>query len=122
MEIQLKRAYDPAAPGDGTRILVDRVWPRGRARTALDLAAWHRDLAPSDGLRTWFGHDPERWPEFRRRYRAELARPEAEQLLDELARVARAGRLTLVYGAADREHNQAVVLAELVRERVDRER
>ena len=83
---------------------------------------WHRDLAPSDGLRTWFGHDPERWPEFRRRYRAELARPEAEQLLDELARVARAGRLTLVYGAADREHNQAVVLAELVRERVDRER
>jgi uncharacterized protein YeaO (DUF488 family) len=117
MDIRLKRAYDPPAADDGSRILVDRIWPRGRTRDVLNLEAWHRELGPSDALRKWFGHEPERWLEFRRRYRVELEQPEAAELLDRLAEIARAGRLTLVYGAADREHNQAVVIAEALRER-----
>ena len=119
MDIRLKRAYEPPAADDGSRILVDRIWPRGRSRTALSIDAWHRELGPSDALRKWFGHEPERWEEFRRRYRAELARPEAAELLDQLADIARSRRLTLVYGAADREHNQAVVIAEVLRERAN---
>jgi uncharacterized protein YeaO (DUF488 family) len=116
MEIRLRRAYDAPSADDGYRVLVDRVWPRGRSRDALVLEAWARDLAPSDGLRKWFGHDPARWRQFRSRYRAELARPEIKTQLDDLASRARAGTLTLVFGAADRERNQAVVLAEVLRE------
>ena len=117
MDIRLSRAYDPPGPEDGHRILVDRIWPRGRSRAALALDSWARELGPSDALRRWFGHDPVRWDEFRRRYRAELARPEVQPLLDDLVTTARADTLTLVYGAADRDHNQAVVLAELITER-----
>jgi uncharacterized protein YeaO (DUF488 family) len=98
-------------------VLVDRIWPRGRTRAALNLDAWERELGPSDALRKWFGHEPNRWLEFRRRYRSELARPEVAQLLDRLEELAHSGRLTLVYGAADREHNQAVVIAEVIQER-----
>jgi uncharacterized protein YeaO (DUF488 family) len=116
--VRISRAYDPVHPDDGRRVLVDRVWPRGRSREQLALEAWERDVAPSDALRRWFGHDPARWDEFRRRYRAELATPEGERRLDELAAMAREGTMTLVYGAADREHNQAVVLAELIDERI----
>lgn len=118
MTVRITRAYDDPNPDDGHRVLVDRVWPRGRSREALHIDAWEREIAPSDGLRHWFGHDPARWDEFQRRYRAELATPEAGRVLDGLAATAAAGTLTLVYGAHDREHNQAVVLADVIRERM----
>ena len=110
--VRLQRAYDEPGPEDGHRVLVDRVWPRGRAKEALRLDAWARDLGPSPQLRKWFGHDPARWPEFRSRYRAELAEPDKAQALDALAAEARLGPVTLVYGARDREHNQAQVIAD----------
>ncbi|MFN8519263.1 MAG: DUF488 domain-containing protein [Chloroflexota bacterium] len=118
MTVRIARAYDPPGPDDGRRVLVDRVWPRGRSREALRLDAWERGIAPSDDLRHWFGHDPARWVEFQRRYRAELATPEAAPILDGLVASASAGTLTLVYGAHDEAHNQAVVLAEVIRERL----
>lgn len=114
-DVRLKRAYDPAEPGDGYRVLVDRLWPRGVSKERARLDEWARELAPSTELRTWFGHDPERFAEFERRYRAELAAH--DEKLDELRRRAREGTLTLVYGARDEEHNDAVVLAELLGER-----
>jgi uncharacterized protein YeaO (DUF488 family) len=113
-DVLLKRAYDPAEPRDGYRVLVDRLWPRGVSKERAHLDEWARELAPSAELRTWFGHDPDRFAEFERRYRAELAAH--DEKLDELRRRAREGTLTLVYGARDEEHNDAVVLAELVRE------
>lgn len=107
---KIKRAYAPASPDDGARILVDRVWPRGVSRQAAALASWSKDVAPSTALRKWFGHDPVRWPEFRTRYRAELAaNPEPVAALKAMLR---AGPVTLVYGAHDEEHNNAVVLAD----------
>jgi len=113
-DVRLKRAYDPAEPRDGYRVLVDRLWPRGVSKERARLDEWARELAPSAELRTWFGHDPERFAEFERRYRAELTAH--EEKLDELRRRAREGALTLVYGARDEVHNDAVVLAELLRE------
>jgi len=118
--IRLQRAYDDPQPDDGHRVLVDRVWPRGRTKTDLHLDAWRRDLGPSTALRTWFGHDPERWKEFQARYRAELAEPERAHALDELAAIARARRITIVYGARDREHNQARVIADEIAARLER--
>ena len=115
LSIRLKRAYEPATPDDGPRVLVDRVWPRGVSRARLKIDAWLRDLGPSTALRTWFGHDPRKWEAFRTRYRAELARKRA--LLAELEGYARGGRLTLVYGARDTEHNQAVVIKEMLERR-----
>jgi uncharacterized protein YeaO (DUF488 family) len=112
--VRTKRAYDPPEPGDGYRVLIDRLWPRGKRREELSLDEWARELAPSTGLRRWFGHDPERFDEFRDRYRAELT--SQGEKLDELRRRAREGPLTVVYGARDREHNDAVVLAELLRD------
>ena len=118
MTVRLKRAYEAPAPGDGYRVLVDRVWPRGRSRDALQLDEWARELGPSDELRHWFGHRPERWAEFRERYTAELASPTHSALLDALAARARTGPLTLVYGARDEEHNQARVIADELARRV----
>lgn len=112
MDLQLKRAYEPAEASDGRRILVDRVWPRGVSKDKLK-ALWLKDIAPSTALRTWFGHRPERWEEFRRRYFAELdANPEA---VAELRGHLRAGRVTLLYGARDETHNQAVALRDYLR-------
>jgi uncharacterized protein YeaO (DUF488 family) len=116
VDVRIKRAYDPPAEDDGQRVLVDRVWPRGVTREEARLDAWERDVAPSVDLRRWFGHDPARWEEFRKRYRAELEKPPASTALERLAERARHGRLTLVYSARDTEHNQAVVLAEALRE------
>lgn len=115
MRIDLKRAYDPPANDDGQRILVDRVWPRGIARDDLRIDAWLKDLAPSTGLRKWFGHDPKKWDAFRERYAQELEqRPAAlEDLLDR----ARGGHVTLVFGARDAEHNNAVALKEQLERR-----
>jgi uncharacterized protein YeaO (DUF488 family) len=109
--IRIKRAYADPAPDDGARILVDRLWPRGLKKESARLDAWLKDIAPSDALRKWFGHDPDKWPEFRRRYSRELAQAEAAEGLKALReRVAR-GPVTLVYAAADEARNNAVVLA-----------
>ena len=113
MDVRLKRAYEAPEPSDGYRVLVDRLWPRGVSKADARLDEWARELAPSTELRTWFGHDPARFDEFRQRYTAELA-AHAEQL-EELRGRAREGTLTLVYGARDTEHNDAVVLAEALR-------
>ena len=113
MDVRLKRAYEPPARSDGYRVLIDRLWPRGVSKEEAQLDEWARELAPSSELRRWFGHDPARFAEFRRRYLDELAAQEAK--LRELRRRAREGTLTLVYGARDSEHNDAVVLAELLR-------
>ena len=116
--VRLQRAYDDPQPDDGHRVLVDRVWPRGRTKAELQLDAWARDLGPSTSLRKWFGHDPARWTEFQARYRAELAAPERARALDELATIARRHRVTIVYGARDREHNQAQVIADEIARRI----
>ena len=119
MEIRLKRAYEPAEPSDGYRILVDRLWPRGLSRERAELDAWDRELAPSTELRQWFSHEPSRFPEFRRRFCEELG--EHRPALTGLRRLAREGTLTLVYAAKDSDHNDAVVLAEVLRRGLPRE-
>jgi uncharacterized protein YeaO (DUF488 family) len=113
MDVRLKRAYDPAASADGYRLLIDRLWPRGISRARAKLDNWEPELAPSTELRQWFGHQPERFAEFRRRYMEELGSQRAR--LTALRRRARDGTLTLVYSAHDAEHNDAVVLAEVLR-------
>jgi uncharacterized protein YeaO (DUF488 family) len=116
--VQIRRAYEPPHAGDGYRVLVDRLWPRGRSKASLRLAAWDKNLAPSAALRVWFGHDPSRWTEFKRRYHAELRSPERVRSLDELAERTRTGMVTLVYGARDQEHNEARVLAQKLERRM----
>jgi uncharacterized protein YeaO (DUF488 family) len=108
--VLLKRAYEPAAPGDGQRFLVERLWPRGVRKADLRLDGWLKDVAPGPELRRWFGHDPDKWPEFRRRYFAELR--SSEDALAPLREASRRGPVTLVYGARDTEHNAAVALRE----------
>ena len=115
MDIQIRRAYDPPGRGDGYRVLVDRVWPRGVTKDELALDEWRKEIAPSTRLRQWFGHDPERWKGFQERYFRELEkRPDAIQ---DLVKRARHGRVTLVYGARDTDHNQAVALSAYLRAR-----
>lgn len=114
MAVQLQRAYDPPAGRGGKRVLVDRLWPRGIKKEDLHLDLWLKDVAPSTELRKWFGHDPKRWEEFRSRYRAELREPAKKAQLDELRALAKRGPVTLLYGARDTEHNEAVVLRELL--------
>jgi uncharacterized protein YeaO (DUF488 family) len=112
MPVQIKRVYDPASSSDGYRVLIDRLWPRGVSRQSAKLDDWMKELAPSTELRHWFGHEPARFEEFRRRYIAELR--DERPRLTALRRRARGGRLTLVYSAHDTEHNDAVVLAEIL--------
>lgn len=112
ISIEIKRVYDPHAPEDGTRILVDRLWPRGLKRDQARIDLWLKDIAPSKDLRSWFGHRPERWEEFRRRYQAELeARPDQMKRLREAAGN---GPCTLLYAAHDTNHNNALVLKSLL--------
>ena len=113
MDVRVKRVYEPAERSDGYRILIDRLWPRGVSHDRAKLDAWEKDLAPSAALRTWFGHQPDLLDEFRRRYVAELRGHRS--LLSELRQRARRGTLTLLYAARDPEHNDAVVLAEVIR-------
>jgi uncharacterized protein YeaO (DUF488 family) len=110
--VKLKRAYEPAAPGDGTRILVDRLWPRGVSKSRLAVDEWLKDVAPSSGLRKWFGHEPARWTEFRARYAKEV-RSNAGPF-DRLRDLAREGPITLVYSAHDERRNDAVVLRDVL--------
>ena len=114
IDVRAQRAYEDADPGDGHRVLIDHVWPRGVSRERAHLDEWARELAPSDELRKWFDHVPERFAEFRARYREELM-ANREQVA-ELRRRAQDGPLTIVYAARDTEHNNAVVLAELIRD------
>ena len=113
---RVKRAYQPPEPEDGVRYLVDRVWPRGVTKNALAVADWVREVAPSDALRQWFGHDPAKWEEFKQRYFSELeARPATWQPLLEAGR---RGAVTLVFSARDEEHNQAVALKEFLDQKI----
>ncbi|KAA8977796.1 DUF488 family protein [Halospina sp. K52047b] len=114
--ILLKRIQDPAEDRDGARILVDRVWPRGVRKTDAQLEWWAKDIAPSTELRKWFGHDPERWPEFCRMYREELA--QAPETLSKLLDYCQRGPVTLIFSARDREHNQARVIREVLLEKL----
>jgi uncharacterized protein YeaO (DUF488 family) len=118
--IQLKRAYDRSTPSDGKRFLVERLWPRGVRKSELPLSGWLKEVAPSTELRQWFGHDPAKWSEFKRRYRAELAaKPEAwKPLLEE----ARNNAITLVYSSHDSKHNNAVALKEFLESRASKQK
>jgi uncharacterized protein YeaO (DUF488 family) len=113
--IQIKRVYDPPAKEDGARFLVERLWPRGMKKEALQMNAWCKDLAPSAALRRWYSHDPAKWKEFERRYRAELSHdPVCQPLLD----AANQGNITLLYSAHDTEHNSARALKSYLEERL----
>ncbi|MBT1073751.1 DUF488 domain-containing protein [Geobacter grbiciae] len=110
--LRIKRIYDPPAPEDGTRVLVDRLWPRGISKDEARIDEWLKEIAPSDNLRKWFGHDPARWEEFRERFRREL---EAKaEILDHLRTLTEKGTVTLLFAAKDVEHNNAVVLKEML--------
>jgi uncharacterized protein YeaO (DUF488 family) len=110
--IQLKRAYDPASSTDGTRLLVERLWPRGVKKTSLKVKRWLKDVAPSTELRKWFSHDPAKWDEFRSRYFDELkANPDSWQPIVEATHE---GKVTLIYSSHDAEHNNAVALQEFL--------
>jgi len=116
--IQLKRAYEPPEPDDGFRILVDRLWPRGVSKSLARIDLWLKEIAPSTPLRKWFGHEPAKWTTFRQRYFQELKeRPEA---IAQLVEHVRNGPVTLVYGAKDQEHNDAVALKEYLESHRDR--
>ncbi len=119
MDVRVKRVYEPAERSDGYRILIDRLWPRGISHDRAMLDAWEKDLAPSAELRTWFGHEPGRFDEFRSRYIEELRGQ--RELLSELRRRARHGTVTLVFAARDTEHNDAVVLGEVIRRGLQRD-
>ena len=112
---RLKRIYDPKADGDGTRVLVDRLWPRGLSKHDAAIDLWLKSIAPSTDLRHWFNHQPERWMEFSQRYRKELA--ENKEGVAQLEKLATAGPVTLLYAARDTEHNQALVLMSYLEDR-----
>lgn len=115
MEIRVKRAYDEPAADDGTRVLVDRVWPRGVSKQKAALDDWNKDVAPSTELRTWYGHDPDKYDEFRSRYLAELDDEDHREALDRLRTCPKGRRLTLVTATKDVAHSQAAVLADVLR-------
>jgi uncharacterized protein YeaO (DUF488 family) len=112
MKIRIKRVYEKPDKGDGKRILVDRLWPRGLTKAKANVDLWLKDIAPSTELRKWFGHEPGKWEEFKRRYRTELEGNEEHVSL--LQQQVKKGTVTLVYGAKDEEHNEAVVLKEFL--------
>jgi len=113
LNIRLKRAYEPPSAEDGLRVLVDRLWPRGRSKTEAAIDRWLKEVAPSSELRRWFGHDLRKWDQFGKKYEAELSG--RGDLLRELRQAAQEGPLTLVYSARDQEHNQAVVLRDVLK-------
>jgi uncharacterized protein YeaO (DUF488 family) len=118
--IKTKRAYEPATKDDGYRVLIDRLWPRGVRKSDLVLDAWVKEIAPSAELRKSFGHEPSKWKRFSASYRAELRAPAARQFLEALAKRARRSTVTLVYSARDEEHNDAVVLRDILERMVDK--
>jgi uncharacterized protein YeaO (DUF488 family) len=115
--LRLKRVYEPAARDDGVRVLIDRLWPRGLTKDKAAIDHWMKEIAPSSELRKWFGHDPDRWVEFRNRYMEELRQHTG--LLDQIQNLAKKGTVTLLFGAHDEEHNDAVVLQEVLVKGID---
>jgi uncharacterized protein YeaO (DUF488 family) len=113
--IAIKRAYEAASPRDGYRVLIDRLWPRGVSKAKAKLDSWEKDVAPSRELREWYGHDPAKWPEFRRRYTRELRAPGAKAVLEDLTRRAKRGRVTLVYASRAAEISDVAVLEHILR-------
>lgn len=112
--LQIKRIYEPYEKDDGFRILVDRLWPRGISKEKARLDLWLKEVAPSTALRKWFGHEPKKWPEFKKRYKEELR--ENKHLVSQLKSLERKhGKVTLLYATRDKKHNEAVVLAELIK-------
>jgi uncharacterized protein YeaO (DUF488 family) len=105
--VKLRRVYEGRQAGDGLRILVDRLWPRGLTAAKVGIDEWMKDIAPSDDLRKWFSHKPERWEEFRQKYIEELSVPEKAEFLNRLVQMAKSGDITLVFGAKDTERNNA---------------
>lgn len=116
--IVTKRAYEPAAASDGYRVLIDRLWPRGVSKAKARLDAWEKDVAPSRELREWYGHDPSKWQEFRRRYTRELRAATAKAVLDDLVRRAKRGRVTLVYASKAADISDVAVLEKLLNRRL----
>jgi uncharacterized protein YeaO (DUF488 family) len=114
-QVRLRRVYEAPDPSDGRRVLVDRLWPRGLAKDKAAIDEWLKTVAPSDELRRWYGHQPEKFPAFRQRYRHELRAAEQSDALDHLRQLARHGTVTLLTATRDIEHSQAAVLAELLR-------
>ncbi|HKF37988.1 MAG TPA: DUF488 domain-containing protein [Ktedonobacteraceae bacterium] len=114
ISVALKRAYDEPAASDGSRVLVERLWPRGLSKESAHIDLWLKDVAPSTELRQWFHHDPQKFPEFRRRYKAELQSEAAQEGLTKLREIAKQGQLTLVFATHDTEHSNAVVLRDLL--------
>jgi uncharacterized protein YeaO (DUF488 family) len=112
--LKIKRAYDKPESADGKRILIDRLWPRGISKADARIDEWLKDLGPSTDLRKWFGHDPEKWEEFRKRYIKELSAPDKSMLLEKIARTAEHGSITLIYSAKDTEHSDVKVLEDLI--------
>ena len=110
--IKLKRIYDPSSREDGKRVLVDRLWPRGIKKENAHIEEWLKDIAPSDALRKWFSHDPSRWKEFKKRYHDELK--DKKELLKQLLADSRKGTVTLLFGSKDIEHNNAIVIKEVL--------
>jgi len=118
MEVRLKRAYEEPGNADGFRVLVDRLWPRGKKKADLRLNAWVKEIAPSTELRKWFGHDPKRWREFCKRYKVELKNPNAKKAIADTVHAAQKhSAITLIYAAKDIEHNEAVVLQTLFKKK-----
>ena len=116
--VRMKRIYDSAAAEDGYRVLVERLWPRGVSKAAAHLDAWEKDIAPSDSLRRWYGHDPQKWDEFQARYEHELQAPKAREILENLTERARQGAVTLLYASHAAEISNAAVLDRLLTERL----
>jgi uncharacterized protein YeaO (DUF488 family) len=118
--IATKRAYEPASRRDGYRVLIDRLWPRGVSKAKAKLDAWEKNVAPSRELRQWYGHDPAKWPEFRRRYTQELRTPDAKAVLEDLTRRAKRGRVTLVYASRAAEISDVAVLERILQKPLSR--
>ena len=114
LSIALKRAYDEPSASDGTRVLVERLWPRGISRERAHINLWLKDVAPSTELRKWFNHDPQKFPEFRRRYETELKSETAQASLTKLCEIAKQGQLTLIFAARDLSHSNAIIIQDLL--------
>ena len=117
--IALKRAYEEADANDGTRVLVDRLWPRGLSKERARVDAWLKEVAPSDELRRWFGHDPDKFAEFRKRYEAELASESGKEAMAKLGELVKRGHVTLLFAARDMEQNNAVVLRDVLMKSIE---
>lgn len=115
-KLELKRAYDEPSKKDGKRILVDRVWPRGKSKEKLAIDHWYKDIAPSSELRKWFNHDPDKFQDFKKKYKEELTSDSKKEVLKQIKSFLSEDKVTLVFGAKDRKHNQAVVLKEIIQE------